>query len=43
LAGVLVNVNILTHCEHLAIAGQGNEENQGEFCGEIHISIIQAD
>jgi hypothetical protein len=43
LTGVLVVVKILTHCEHLAIAGQSNEKKQGEFCGEIHISIIQAD
>jgi hypothetical protein len=36
LTGVLVVVKILTHCEHLAIAGQSNEENQSEFCREIH-------
>jgi hypothetical protein len=36
LTGVLVNVNILTHFEHLAIAGQSNEDNQDEFYG-IHI------
>jgi hypothetical protein len=36
LTGVLVDVNILIECEHLAVAGQSNEENQGEFCREIH-------